>query len=124
MLGNGQPVHAQWFIEDFQFTTPVVTDPELKSHAITGAKRVSKIPDPRMFVAATRAFVQGNRQTKTMGHAGMLGGVFVITPDGEMPFSYISQYAGDHPDPEAPVRILEGLADRGASATREVNKSL
>lgn len=103
-------MHAQWFVEDFDFTMPVVTDPDLQSHAITGARRVAKLPDPRMFGAAARAFARGHRQTKTMGHVGMLGGVFVITPTGDLPYEYLSKFAGDHPDAEIPVQILERLA--------------
>ena len=38
------------------------------------------------------------------------GGVFVITPDGGMPYRYTSRYAGDHPDPAAPVIVAERLA--------------
>ncbi len=110
VLGNGQAVHAQWFVEDFKMTTPVVTDPDLKSHAVVGAKKQKKVPDPRLLIRGAKAFLKGYRQTKTMGYAGMLGGVFVITPEGEMPFRHLSDFAGDHPEPEIVVRALEKAA--------------
>jgi hypothetical protein len=54
--------------------------------------------------------MKGFRQTKTQGTALQNGGVFVIAPSGEMPYRYISDFAGDHPDPEKPVAALEALA--------------
>jgi hypothetical protein len=56
------------------------------------------------------AFRKGYRQTGVKGSAMQVGGVFVITPDGEMPYKYLSRYAGDHPDPEGAVRELEAAA--------------
>jgi peroxiredoxin len=113
ILGNGQPEHARWFIEDYGVDTPVYTDPDLRSHAIVGARK-PLLPDPRSFIAAADAMRKGFRQTKTMGSAMQLGGVFVITPSGEMPYRFLSRFAGDHPPHEEPVKALEHL---GASAT-------
>lgn len=111
VLGNGTPEHARWFVEDYAFETPVVTDPGLRAHAIVGARRGLRVVlDPRTFLAALRARRKGFRQSKTMGNATQIGGVFVITPSGDMPYSYRSRYAGDHPDPEVAVRALEQAA--------------
>ena len=109
ILGNGQPQHAAWFVEDYKVETPVFTDPELASHKILETKK-QLWPDPRMLLATLRAHRAGNKQTKTMGSATQLGGVFVITADGEMPFRHVSAFAGDHPDPERVVGALEALA--------------
>jgi hypothetical protein len=106
ILGNGTPQQAAWFVEDYHIATPVVTDPGLVSHRIVGAKK-PKFLDPRTLLASVRAFRQGFRQTRTMGSAMQLGGVFVITPRGEMPYRYLSEYAGDHPPPEEAVAALE-----------------
>ena len=38
------------------------------------------------------------------------GGVFVVTPRGEFAYSYVSEVAGDHPDPEDVVQALERIA--------------
>lgn len=111
ILGNGIADHAKWFQEDFGVTTPVFTDPSLKAYEAVGAKKPFFL-DPRTFIAAARARGEGHRQTKTMGSAMQLGGVFVITPDGRMPYRYLSKYAGDHPDHEEPVAALEAAAKR------------
>ena len=108
MLGNGTAENAKWFVEDFHFETPVFTDPALASHAIVGARRL-RVPDPRSFIAAASAMRKGFRQTKTMGSAMQLGGVFVIAGENT-PYRYLSKFAGDHPDPEQAVRALEAAA--------------
>ncbi len=115
VLGNGAPEHARWFIEDFGIDMPVYTDPELRSQTIVGARR-AKAYDPRHFFKALKAWRGGFRQTKTMGQTWMLGGVFVITPDGRMPYRYLSRFAGDHPDPKRPLATL--LAEAGSAAAK------
>lgn len=109
ILGNGTPQHAAWFIEDYGVDAPVYTDPDLVSHGILGARRGSVV-DPRVFLRGFSAMRHGFRQTKTMGPAALNGGIFVITPDNEMPYRYLSRFAGDHPDPEAALRALEAAA--------------
>ena len=108
ILGNGTPQHAQWFLEDYGIGMPVVVDPERVTYGIVKAKR-PKVPTPGTLLAGARAFRKGFRQTKTMGDAAQLGGVFVITPEGEMPYRYLSAFAGDHPAPEKPVAAVESL---------------
>ncbi len=110
VLGNGTAENAKWFVEDFKFETPVFTDPALASHAIVGARK-PHFPDPRTFIAAASAMRKGFRQTRTMGSAMQLGGVFVIAGEA-MPYRFLSKFAGDHPNPEAAVKALEAAAKR------------
>ncbi len=109
ILGNGTPQHAAWFVEDYNVGVPVFTDPELASHGILGAKR-GNIVDPRVMMRGASAMLHGFRQSKTMGPAALNGGIFVITPANEMPYRYISRFAGDHPDPEGALQALETAA--------------
>lgn len=113
-LGNGTPEQAKWFVEDYQVESPVFTDPNLASHAIVGAKRMG-FPDPRTMMAGVSAFAKGFRQTGVKGSATQLGGVFVITADGRMPYRYLSRFAGDHPDPEEALAVLERDAKAGTT---------
>jgi len=106
VLGNGTPQQAAWFVEDYGIGVPVVVDPGRETYRIAGARR-SLLPSPGILIASARAFRRGHRQTKTMGDAAQLGGVFVITAAGEMPYAYRSRFAGDHPDPAAAVEALE-----------------
>lgn len=109
VLGNGSPEQARWFIEDYGIETPVFTDPALASHKIVGAGKLSFF-DPRTFLAGARATRAGFRQSRTKGSALQLGGVFVVTSDGEMPYRYLSRFAGDHPDPELAMAVIERAA--------------
>ncbi|OAI38508.1 hypothetical protein AYO38_09590 [bacterium SCGC AG-212-C10] len=108
IVGNGQPEHAKWFQEDYNVETPLFTDPDLRSHEIVGA-RSPKMFNPMVAVRGMRAMTKGFRQTKTMGPAAQLGGVFIITPAGAMPYKYVSKFAGDHPDPERVTAFLEAV---------------
>ena len=108
ILGNGTPEQARWFVEDYKVATPVFTDPDLRSHDIVGARK-ARILELGTIRAAIRARRAGFRQTKTMGSARQLGGLFVITPDGRMPYRYLSAFAGDHPDPDAALAQLDSL---------------
>lgn len=69
--------------------------------------------NPGTLIASLKAMKAGFRQTKTMGDATQQGGVFAITPGGDMPYRYISKYAGDHPPPEKSVAKVEELTRRG-----------
>ena len=109
ILGNGSPEQAGWFVEDYKVEMPVFTDQALASHAIVGARK-PRMMDPRSMFRGFEAMRNGFRQTKVMGSAMQLGGVFVITPDGRMPYRYLSRFAGDHPDPKLAVRALVGAA--------------
>jgi len=51
-----------------------------------------------VVAAALRAAVQGNWQGVATGDATLLGGTFVISPDGLVQVAYYDQHAGDHPD--------------------------
>ena len=113
ILGNGSPEQAAWFVEDYKIEMPVFTDPALASHAIVGARRPWMV-DPRSLFRGAEAMRHGFRQTKVMGSAGQLGGVFVITADGRMPYKYLSRFAGDHPDPRDAVRALKAATPQRA----------
>lgn len=115
VLGNGGPEHVRWFREDFGVTTPVFTDTTAEAYRMVGAKRgFFTGANPRTFVATLRAFRKGYRQTGTRGDRYQQGGVFVILPDGSMPYRYLSRYAGDHPPAGEVVAALE-RASRAAA---------
>lgn len=115
VVGNGGPQHVQWFIEDFGLQTPVYTDPSEEAYRVVGAKRgILTSVHPGAIKAALSARRKGFKQTKTMGDAWQQGGVFIVMPDGSMPFRYVSDYAGDHPEPERIVAALEGALAKAA----------
>jgi hypothetical protein len=107
VIGNGQPEQATWFAEDTGFTGELYTDPSLKTYKLLGMKSglLSSL-NPAVMSRGMKARSEGFRQTRTMGHAFQQGGVIIVRPDGSIPYRYISDSAGDHPDP---AEILTAL---------------
>lgn len=115
IVGNGQPEHARWFIEDFGVQTPVYTNPDRALYDAVGAARGIRLSRlPQLAWSALRAMRRGHRQTQTMGDARQLGGTFVIAPGDRVVYRYLSRDAGDHPRREAPVEALERFQASGA----------
>ena len=100
-VGNGSPEQAAWYVEDFEIETPVHTDPTLAVYLAAGARRgLQATLHPRMLGNAIRAWRAGFRQKEVLGDGSQIGGVFIVLPDGSMPFRYLSRTAGDHPSPK------------------------
>ena len=53
---------------------------------------------------------RGFFQWRVLGDPAQLGGVFVIAPGGAVAYRYVSELAGDHPDPDDIVAALERVA--------------
>lgn len=87
----------------------VLVDPDRLSYEIVGARR-PRIVGFRTLAASWRAFRKGHRQGGTKGDGLQLGGVLVLTPAQELPYLYLSRFAGDHPDPAESVAKIEALA--------------
>ncbi len=97
VVGNGRPDQAADFRAEQQLTFPLFVDPELHAYAAAGLKRsIMSAISPRVFGHALRAFRAGKRQSWTQGDPWQQGGVFIIRPDGKVPFAYVSEEAGDH----------------------------
>jgi peroxiredoxin len=109
IVGNGTPEQAADFIDDYAVTTPVYTDPSLGIHRAVGARRGGG--GLRLIRNALRALSKGHFQTRVLGDPRQHGGVFVVTQQGEVAYSYLSEVAGDHPDPQAVVRVLERVVE-------------
>ena len=107
IVGNGTPQQATWFTEEFAIDSPVFTNPDRTVYQAVGAKRgVRTTYHPRVFRNAWRTFRRGFRQTKRMGAPTQQGGVFIILPDGSIPYRYRSDIAGDHPNPNDILHAL------------------
>ena len=122
-IGNGTPRAARWFRDRFAPGTTVLTDPELVTYKLIGARSgILNTLGPRTWGAGLRAFRKGARQGAVRGHAFQQGGVLVVTPQGEVVFQHISRAAGDHPDVHDVVEAacaamggVEGVAAAAAS---------
>lgn len=115
LIGNGTPLMAQAFIEETGLDVPLYTNPGREVYAALGVRRPSLLAflDPRLWLNGLRAMSRGYLPHRVRGDAAQLGGVFLVLPDGSMPFAYRSERGGDYPPNAAildAVRSLEGIA--------------
>jgi hypothetical protein len=107
VVGNGKPLFASAFREDMNLDTPLYVDPKLATYKAAGLKRgIWRTIGPPAWMNGIRAFSKGFRQSSVKGDPWQEGGVFVVLPNGNVPYSYISEAAGDHPDPKEVISAL------------------
>ncbi len=99
IVGSGNPSMAGFFAEDYHVTTPLFTDPTRDVYRAFGAKRPTwaALFNPRLYWNALQVHRRGHRVGKVQGDLAQLGGVFIVLPNGDMPFAYRSTVAGDLP---------------------------
>jgi hypothetical protein len=107
-IGNGDPAFARDFKGSWVPDCEVLTDPSTASYALLGAKRGAwAVWSPRSWPAGLRAVRGGFRQTRTQGHAYLLGGVAIVDSGGLVRWRYLSRFAGDHPHPTQVLAALK-----------------
>ena len=107
VVGNGKPFFAAAFREDMGLDTPLFVDTELNAYTAAGLKRgIWRTIGPPAWLNGIRALRKGFRQSSVKGDPWQEGGVFIIMPNGKAPYRYISEAAGDHPDPKDVVSAL------------------
>lgn len=120
IVGSGSPQMAGFFAEDYEITTPVLTDPERAVYRALEVRRPQRFAflDPRAVVPSLRALSHGHRQQfssqKELGDQTQLGGVFIVRPGGEVAWAHRSAFAGDHPTNESILTALERMLQRSA----------
>ena len=112
IVGNGSAEQASDFVSDHAITTPVFTDPSLAVYRAAGARRGGG--GWRLLRHAARAMRRGFFQWRVLGDPAQHGGVFVIASGGAVAYRYVSELAGDHPDPDEIIAALERVAAEGA----------
>jgi peroxiredoxin len=116
LIGQLTPRHASHFRRRREIELPVLADEQRASYKAAGAKiaTVSELVGPTVVAkGVATAMRTGLRQTRTIGHPAQLGGAMVITPDGLIAWSHMSEDASDNAEPE---EILEALRAAAASA--------
>ncbi|MEW6734502.1 MAG: peroxiredoxin-like family protein [Acidobacteriota bacterium] len=108
IIGNGGPRFARAFLDDMQLTSPLYLDPSLASYRMLGLKRSIWLTiGPPAWGHALRAFRRGSRQKGVQGDPWQEGGVFIVLPNGQVTYSYISKEAGDHPETKDLLAALQ-----------------
>ena len=98
VIGNGAPHFAQAFVEEFQVSLPLYTDPSLKVYEAMALRRGWRTTFSRKTLSASiDTLKKGFRQGSVQGDATQQGGVFVMRKGGAIVYRYVSEAAGDHP---------------------------
>jgi peroxiredoxin len=113
LIGQLTPRHAAHFRRRQGIELPVLADEERASYKAAGAKTATmgELLGPSVvakgFLTTART---GRMQTKTVGHPAQLGGAMVITADGRVVWSHMSQDASDNAEPEDILEAVRGAA--------------
>ena len=110
VVGNGNVTQAARFAAERKLPFALYTDPSLSTYAAAGLKRGVTLMGAATLRTAREAMRNGHHQSATEGDPWQQGGAFLILPDGRVPFSRISEVAGDHFDPEDALAVLNRVA--------------
>ena len=114
VIGHSSLRYAKGFVDETKIHLPVFVDEKREVYKALGFKRpLLSFLTPKVFKRAAEAREEGFTQPGVHGDAFQLGGVVLLMPDGSMPYTYASQFAGDHPkieDLKAAVRKAMGAA--------------
>lgn len=100
LIGSGTPAMARAFRAERELSCPLLCDPELAAFQAAGLRRsVGATFSLGTLKSGWRAYRGGFRQSSVQGDPWQQGGVFVCAPGDETRYAYVSQSAGDHPDP-------------------------
>jgi peroxiredoxin len=112
LIGQAAPRQAAHFRRRLEIELPILADESRSSYQAAGAKvaTMAELLGPKMIrkgMAASRQ--NGVRQGRTVGHPAQLGGALLITPDGAVAWSHMSDDASDTASAE---EILQAAARR------------
>jgi peroxiredoxin len=108
VVGNGSVEDAKAFAREHAAGLRVLTDPHREAYCAAGMKRgASTSMSFGVMKRATRAMMNGYRQTKTQGDPFQQGGVLALGADGRVRYRFISEEAGEHPALNDVLRALD-----------------
>lgn len=110
LVGLGTAEQAERFKEEFSLSFPIVCDPQKKLYRQYGLGRggVSSLASPSVLLRGMRAMSRGYTPGIPRGDVMQMPGVFLISSEGNILYSYYSRDASDHP----PVDTLLALKNR------------
>ena len=111
-IGIGEPKHAERYCGQLAPSITCLINPTLEAYRAFGLKEGSalQLVGPKTLLASAGAAMRGFTQGKNTGNPLMLGGVFVIDPQGVIRLARYDEYAGDHPDLAEVVTAVQRLA--------------
>jgi len=107
-IGNGTPATARDFSGKFKISYPLYTDPQRKTYQALGMKTKLGLSF-KTPLHATRAMRNGFFQGRTQGSPFQQGGEALISSQGEILWSRVSDEAGSHASDEEIRSAIEML---------------
>ena len=101
LIGQATPRNAAHFRRRFELELPVLADEDRSSYRAAGAKvaTVGELLGPKSVTKGIGHSVKSRgalRQGKIIGHPAQLGGAMIVTPDGAVAWSHMSEDASDN----------------------------
>ncbi len=111
LIGNGTPEDARRYAQEEDLPFRLLVDPQLIGYGAMELRRsILANYSPRVVPRLFRAVREGFRPGKAYGQTDQLGGVFVISPLGDVLYAHASESLGDEPPPERILQALRGAA--------------
>lgn len=113
LIGQATPRHAAHFRRRLGLELPVLADEKRESYRAAGAKiaTADELLGPASVLKGVRAVARsGQVQGRTIGHAAQLGGVLIVAADGSVPWSHLSENAGDNAGPAEIAAAIRSVA--------------
>ena len=111
-IGNGTPLMAMDFVDSFNITFQVFTDPERNSYKAMNFKRNFGLGF-RALKRGVEASNKGHRQGKVQGDIWQQGGEAIFLKGGRLIWTRPSTSAGDHADPETLLAEVARISSYG-----------
>ena len=105
-IGNGTALMAQDFVEQFNISFPVYTDPKKQTYAFMKFKRSFGIGFSSV-VKGTKAFQKGYRQGAVQGDPWQQGGEALFSMNGTVLWSHSAKVAGTHATKEQILAAID-----------------
>ena len=105
LIGQATPRHAAHFRRTQKIDLPVLADEERVSYEAAGAKvaTAAELVGPKSVTAGlVRTVRSGGKvhQGRVIGNLAQLGGTMLVTPDGKVAWSHMSDDASDTAPPD------------------------
>ena len=111
VIGQGTPRHAEHFIEQHELEgLRVLVDPDRTAYKLAGTKigGVTDLFNPGVVAKGLLTSLRtGKVQGRTQGDNAQLGGVMIVLPGGDVPWTHLAEDAGDNAPPEEVLEALE-----------------
>lgn len=99
LIGQATPRHAAHFRRTQDIHVPVLADEQRQSYKAAGTKMAgaSQLVGPKVVAKGALATMRTRKlQTRPIGNTAQLGGVLLVTPEGEIAWSHLAEDASDN----------------------------